>query len=98
MDQTINITISEQTAHLIEQIADKNNISNFVEDAIKHYMKHAGKINLREQIKQGALKRAERDLKLTQEWNRLSNLSKAFLDKDGNAVIETGLGFKGDVT
>ena len=23
MDQTINITISEQTAHLIEQIADK---------------------------------------------------------------------------
>lgn len=98
MDQTINITISEQTAHLIEQIADKNNISNFVEDAIKHYMKHAGKINLREQIKQGALKRAKRDLKLTQEWNRLSNLSKAFLDKDGNAVIETGLGFKGDVT
>ncbi|MBF0200669.1 MAG: hypothetical protein HQK66_05045 [Desulfamplus sp.] len=75
MYQTINITIPEQTAHLIEQIADKKSISNFVEDAVKYYMDHAGKITLREQIKQGALQRAERDLKLTQEWNSLEGSS-----------------------
>ena len=75
MYQTINITISEQTSHLIEQITNKKNISKFVEDAVMYYMEHAGKISLREQIKQGALKRAERDLKLSQEWNNLEDNS-----------------------
>jgi CopG family transcriptional regulator/antitoxin EndoAI len=50
------------------------NISIFVEDAIKKYdVKQVGKISLREQLKQGAVKRAERDLKLSQEWNELKD-------------------------
>ncbi len=73
MYQKINITLTEQTAHLIEQMADKRSISSFVEDAVTYYMEHAGKIWLREQMKQGALKRAERDLKLSREWDDLED-------------------------
>ena len=71
MHQKINIPLPEQIAHYIEQLTDEKNISRFVEDAVIYYMEHTGKITLREQIKQGALKRAERDLKLSQEWNSL---------------------------
>ncbi len=50
------------------------NISIFVEDALKkYYVEHVEKISLREQLKQGAVKRAERDLKLSQEWNELED-------------------------
>lgn len=73
MYQKINITLPEQTAHLIEQMADKSSISRFVEDAVIYYIEHVGKESLRERMKQGALKRAERDLKLSQEWNSLED-------------------------
>ncbi len=73
MYQKINITLPEQTAHLIEQMADKRSISRFVEDAVIYYIQHVGKESLRERMKQGALKRAERDLKLSQEWNSLED-------------------------
>ena len=73
MYQEINIALPEQTVILIEQMTDKRNISRFVEDAVKYYIEHAGKIRLREQLKQGAVKRAERDLKLSQEWNGLED-------------------------
>ena len=71
MHQKINIPLPEQIVHYIEQLTDEKNISRFVEAAVIYYMEHTGKISLREQIKQGALKRAERDLKLSQEWNSL---------------------------
>ncbi len=54
-------------------MADKRNISRFVEDAVKYYIEHTGKIRLREQLTQGSVKRAERDLKLSQEWNGLED-------------------------
>lgn len=73
MYQKINITLPEQIAHLIEEMEDEKSISQFVEDAVIYYMEHTGKLTLREQMKQGALKRAERDLKLSREWNCLED-------------------------
>jgi len=73
MYQEIHIVLPEQTAYMLEQMADKRSISGFVEDAVKYYMEHAGKKRLREHLKQGAVKRAERDLKLSQEWNSLED-------------------------
>jgi len=73
MYQKINITLPEQIARHIEQMADEKSISRFVEDAVIYYMEHTGKITLREQMKQGALKRAERDLKLSHEWDSLED-------------------------
>jgi len=81
MYQELTIALPEQTAHLIELMTDKRNISRFVEDAVNYYIKHAGKEELREQLKQGAVKRAERDLKLSQEWNSLLIKPLTRLDK-----------------
>jgi CopG family transcriptional regulator/antitoxin EndoAI len=73
MYQKINITLPEQTLHLIEQMTGRKNRSRFIDEALKYYMEQVGKIKLREQLKQGAVKRAERDLKLSQEWNGLED-------------------------
>ncbi|MBF0119159.1 MAG: hypothetical protein HQK79_10025 [Desulfobacterales bacterium] len=73
MYQKINITLPEQTVHLIEQMTNKSNRSSFIDEAVKYYMEHVGKIKLREQLKQGAIKRTERDLKLSKELNELED-------------------------
>jgi len=69
MYRKINITLPEQTAYLVEQMIKKGNTSKFVEDAIEHLEK----IRLRKQLKPGAVRRAERDLKFSQEWNELED-------------------------
>ncbi len=73
MYQKISITLPEQTAYLIEQMTDEMNRSRFVEDAVKYYIEHVGKIRIREHLKQGAVRRAERDLRITREWNDLED-------------------------
>ncbi|MCP4352515.1 MAG: hypothetical protein GY795_44215 [Desulfobacterales bacterium] len=75
MYQKINITLPEQTVNLIEQMTTERNISQFIDEAVKYYIEQVGKISLREQLKNGAIKRAERDLKLSQEWNELEEES-----------------------
>ena len=73
MYQKINITLSDQTAHLLEQLTEKVSRKRFIEEAVKYYIDHVGKITIREQLKQGAAKRAERDLQLSKEWDDLED-------------------------
>ncbi len=73
MYQKINITLPEQTAYLIEHLTDNANRSSFVEDAVKYYIEHVEKIRIREQLKQGAIRRAERDLRLSREWDEMED-------------------------
>jgi len=69
MYQKINIVLPETTLRLIDHITDKKNRSRFIDEAVKYYMEQVGKISLREQLKQGAIRRSERDLNLSREWN-----------------------------
>ncbi|MGR0481034.1 MAG: hypothetical protein ACTFAL_16000 [Candidatus Electronema sp. V4] len=73
MYQKINITLSEKTTYLLEQLTDRVSRKRFIEDAVKYYIEHIGKSNIREQLKQGAMNRAGRDLKLSQEWDNLED-------------------------
>lgn len=68
MYQRINITLPEETLGLIDRVAVKGNRSRFIDQAIKHYVDAVGKANLKKQLKEGAIKRAERDLRLAEEW------------------------------
>lgn len=70
MYQKINITLSEQTAYLLEQLTDRVSRKRFIEYAVKYYIDHIGKLKIREQLKQGAMERAERDLKLSQRMRQ----------------------------
>ena len=58
----------EETLDLIERVAQPGGRSRFIDEAIKHYIEQIGRTNLRKQLKEGAIRRAQRDLTLAEEW------------------------------
>ena len=64
----LNITLPESTVALLETVADKGARSNFIDTAIKSYIKQTKQENLRESLKTGAIARSQRDLSLSEEW------------------------------
>jgi CopG family transcriptional regulator/antitoxin EndoAI len=67
MLQRINITLPEDTLRKIDQAKGSGNRSQFIDEAIKFYLKTIGKKNLKNRLKEGAIKRAARDLNLVEE-------------------------------
>jgi CopG family transcriptional regulator / antitoxin EndoAI len=68
MHRRINITLPEETLDLIDRVAQPGDRSRFIDEAIKHYIGEIGRGNLRKQLKEGAIRRAQRDLALAEEW------------------------------
>jgi CopG family transcriptional regulator/antitoxin EndoAI len=64
----INITLSEETLELIDRVTEHGDRSRFIDEAVRHYIQETGRTNLRNRLKEGAIRRAERDLQLTEEW------------------------------
>jgi len=71
MYQRVNITLPEETLSLVDQIAEKGNRSRFIDQAIRYYVEAMSKARLKKFLKEGAIARAERDLKLAEEWATL---------------------------
>jgi CopG family transcriptional regulator/antitoxin EndoAI len=71
MNQRINITLPEETLTLIDHVAEKGDRSRFIDLAIKYYVEAMGKAKLKKLLKEGAVARAERDLRLAEEWFNL---------------------------
>ena len=67
MRKRINITLPAGTLRLIDDVAEKGNRSRFIDAAVRQYIDKVGKENLRKRLKEGAIKRAERDLALASE-------------------------------
>jgi CopG family transcriptional regulator/antitoxin EndoAI len=63
----INITLPEETVRLIDRVSKKGNRSRLIDKAVKRYVTDARRANLRKRLKEGALRRAERDLRLAGE-------------------------------
>jgi CopG family transcriptional regulator/antitoxin EndoAI len=68
MHRRINISLPEETLALIDRVAKQGDRSRFIDEAIKHYVQAVGRSKLREQLQEGALRRATRDLTLAEEW------------------------------
>ena len=68
MYQRINVTLPEETLGLIDRLIEKGERSRFIDCAVRHYVEAVGQANLKQQLKEGAFKRAERDLRLAEEW------------------------------
>ena len=64
----INITLPESTVALLDTVANKGERSTFIDKAINTYIKQSKQNNLREQLKEGAIARSERDASLSNEW------------------------------
>jgi len=65
--------LPEDTLRLIDRVADKGERSYVIDQAVHFYVETAGKRNLRAQLQEGAIARAERDRQLTEEWFDLEN-------------------------
>jgi CopG family transcriptional regulator / antitoxin EndoAI len=52
-------------------VIEKGDRSRFINEAVPYYITQKALVNLREQLKQGAIQRAERDLGLVKEWFNL---------------------------
>ncbi|MCI0661708.1 MAG: ribbon-helix-helix domain-containing protein [Acidobacteria bacterium] len=73
MYQRINITLPEETLGLIDRIAERGDRSRFIDHAIRHYVRTIGNAKLKKLLKEGAIARAERDLRLAEEWFTLED-------------------------
>jgi len=68
MHRRLNITLPEETVRLIDRVAAKGDRSRFIAEAVTHYVGSSGRAQLRKRLKEGALRRAERDLRLARDW------------------------------
>jgi CopG family transcriptional regulator/antitoxin EndoAI len=68
MRKRINITLPEETIELIDRVTEEGNRSRFIDEAVRHYIQETGRANLRKRLQEGAVRRAERDLHLAEEW------------------------------
>ncbi len=64
----LNITLPESTVTILETVTNKGERSNFINTAIKTYVKQVKQESLRERLKEGATSRSKRDLQLAEEW------------------------------
>ena len=68
MNRRLNISLPERTVELIDRTAGKKHRSALIDRAVVRYIQEESRVNLREQIADGARVRAERDLRLAEEW------------------------------
>lgn len=68
MHKRINVTLPEATVKLIDRVTRKGDRSRFIDQAVKRYVEEVGRENLKKRLREGAIKRAERDLSLASEW------------------------------
>ncbi len=68
MNRRINITLPDETLESLDRVVAKGDRSGFINKAVKSYIAEIQKKRLAEQLKEGAIRRAERDLNLAESW------------------------------
>jgi len=68
MHRRLNITLPEETVRLIDRLVRPRGRSRFIDAAVKTYVDSVGRAQLRKKLKEGAMRRANRDLQMADEW------------------------------
>ncbi|MBI4481322.1 MAG: hypothetical protein HY652_00390 [Acidobacteria bacterium] len=68
MNKRVNITLPEETLRLIDRVTEKGRRSQLIDMAVKEYVMGLGRQNLRKRLKEGAIREAELDLRMAEEW------------------------------
>ena len=68
MRKRINISLPEETIELIDRVTEHGDRSRLIDEAVRRYIQETGRANLRKRLKEGAVRRAARDLQVTEEW------------------------------
>ena len=68
MRHRINITLPQETVQLIDRVTERGDRSRLIDEAVRDYVSRRSQLHLKKRVQEGALKRAQRDLDLAQEW------------------------------
>jgi CopG family transcriptional regulator / antitoxin EndoAI len=68
VNQRINVSLPEETLRLLDRVARKGDRSRLIDEAVRYYIDDKGRSGLKKRLKEGAIRRAARDLQLTEEW------------------------------
>ena len=68
MARRINITLPDETLELLDRVAKKGERSRLIDEAVRFYVARMTRANLRKQLAEGYKRRAERDMRLAEEW------------------------------
>ena len=64
----INITLPEETVRLMDRVAPKGDRSRLIALAVTRFVQASSQASVRKKLREGALRRATRDLALAREW------------------------------
>lgn len=64
----LNITLPRDTARLVDRVAGRGDRSRFIADAIAFYVGATRRGELKKRLKEGSLRRSDRDRALAIEW------------------------------
>ncbi|PSB58193.1 ribbon-helix-helix domain-containing protein [Chamaesiphon polymorphus] len=81
MYQQINITLPQKTLELIDSLTAQEGRSQLIDEAINFYVIDKQKQLLKQQLREGAIHRSERDLSLVEDW---FNLEEEVWQQDPN--------------
>ena len=68
MHRRLNITLPEETVRLIDRIAKSGDRSRLIDQAVREFLSRKQSASLRKELREGARRRAKRDLALSEEW------------------------------
>jgi CopG family transcriptional regulator/antitoxin EndoAI len=68
MHRRLNITLPEDTVRLLDRVTRRGNRSRSIALAIEHYVDAVGRAGLRRRLKEGAIRRADRDREIAEAW------------------------------
>ena len=68
MHRRINVTLPQETLEMLDRLTPRGHRSRLIDAALRHYVRAVGRARLRKRLKDGALRRASRDLRLVEEW------------------------------
>ena len=68
MQRRINISLPEETVRLMDRVSSRGDRSRLINEAVRRYVASRRRANLKKRLKEGALRRRERDLRLSTDW------------------------------
>ena len=68
MHKRLNITLPDTTIKLMDRVVGKGDRSRLIAEAVENYIESVGRAKLRKRLHEGAVRRAERDLQMAEDW------------------------------
>jgi CopG family transcriptional regulator/antitoxin EndoAI len=68
MSRRLNISLPDETVRLLDRVAAKGERSQVIAEAVTKYVVEVGKARIRKRMKERAIKRADLDLQIVEEW------------------------------